>query len=211
VGSKSHPQAVKPADLCICAVPATRLQHFTWSPEPEEHLEAARQLQYSRITKTAVLFEQRFWPAWRSIRRRGHTERTGFAVFTNRVADFCFDSTHSPTHRSDAGILCSYSFGEKAANITSEDPQKIAQWIRGDVVKVLRALKVKAAGTGFQQEYQVIPKPWHVDEWAGGAYAFLSPRPVVYRSSNSSTALRPGALLPVSISPRRAASWRAPS
>jgi hypothetical protein len=32
--------------------PATRLRRFTWSPIPEEHLDAAEQLQYSRSTKT---------------------------------------------------------------------------------------------------------------------------------------------------------------
>jgi len=186
VGPKSRPHAVRPADLCICTVPATRLQHFAWSPEPEEHLEAARQLQYSRITKTAVLFERRFWPASRSIRRRGRSERTGFAMFSNRVADFCFDSTYR-MNDGTAGVLCSYSFGEKAANISSEDPQKLANWIRGDVLKVLRALKVKKAGTGFQQTYRVEPKPWHDDEWAGGAYAFYRPgqwftvRPILQR------------------------------
>jgi len=170
------------ADLCICTVPATRLRRFTWSPVPEEHLDAAEQLQYSRITKTAILFRDRFWQG-RTIQRKGKTERTGFAVFTNRVADFCFDSTCGITD-TGPGILCSYAFGEKAANISSQDGNKLAEWIQDDVLEA----QGKRRGTWpYRRPYHVKIQPWHEDRWAGGAYAFYRPgqwftiRPILQR------------------------------
>lgn len=159
------------ADLCICAVPATRLRHFAWSPRPEEHLDAAEQLQYSRITKTAILFRDRFWEG-RTIRRKGKTERTGFAAFTNRIADFCFDSTYGITE-AGPGILCSYAFGEKAANVSSEAGNQLAEWIQDDV---LEAQGRKRGSWPYRRPYQIEVKPWHEDRWAGGAYAFYRPK-----------------------------------
>jgi monoamine oxidase len=170
------------ADLCICAVPATRLRNFTWSPRPEEHLDAAEQLQYSRITKSAILFRDRFWEG-RTIRRKGKTERTGFAVFTNRVADFCFDSTYGIAG-AGPGVLCSYAFGEKAANISSEDGNDLAEWIQDDV---LEAQGKERRSWPYRRPYQVKVQPWHEDRWAGGAYAFYRPgqwfaiRPILQR------------------------------
>src|SRR4029077_11663317 len=80
-------------DACICAVPASCYRNITWKPRlPAQQIEAANQLQYARITKTAVLFQRRFWdvPAMGAAPR----PRGGFSVFSDRVSDFCFDSTY---------------------------------------------------------------------------------------------------------------------
>lgn len=145
------------ADICICAIPATRLGAIRWHPRPEEHLDAALQLQYSRITKTAIRFDTRFW------RRR---KRSGFALFTSKVADFCFDSAYR--EKTTCGILCSYAFGEKAANVATEHKHDLVKWIREDVQNALHLPPKEIPGS-------VMQKAWHEDKFCGGAYAFYRP------------------------------------
>src|SRR4029077_18980345 len=112
------------ADACICAIPASCLRHIEWDPPlPPSQVEAANQLQYARITKTAVLFSKRFWD---------EPKQGGFAVFTNRISDFCFESTYLQPE--PGGILCSYAIGDKADDIASEpDQKKVGAWIAEDV------------------------------------------------------------------------------
>ena len=79
------------ADYCVCAIPAHCMVDIDWGKRPPKHqLEAASELQYARITKTAVLCSKRFWPK---------PERGGFSVCTNLASDFCFDSTYGQDER----------------------------------------------------------------------------------------------------------------
>ena len=74
------------ADACVCAVPAHCLRRIIWDPPiSAEKRAAAEQLQYARITKTAVLCAKRFWP---------QPKKSGFSVCTSLASDFCFDSTY---------------------------------------------------------------------------------------------------------------------
>ena len=59
-------------------------RHRLGKATSKEKLEAAAQLQYARITKTAVLCSNRFWP---------DPPIGGLSVCTNLASDFCFDST----------------------------------------------------------------------------------------------------------------------
>jgi len=176
------------AEFCICSVPAQCLLKIKWKPAlPEEQAAAAQQLQYSRIMKTAVLFNRRFWP---------HYKRSGFSAFTTRISDFCFDSTYG--QRGSKGILCSYSIGDKADDLSSE-PSKanIKEWIRGDMMKVTRTKETQSKkpkgkkSQGKQSEIVAIdvrPQAWQKVPWIGGAYAFYRPgqwftvRPILQRA-----------------------------
>ena len=111
------------ADFCVCAIPAHCVGRIDWGKDfPIEKIAAAEQLQYARITKTAVLCSRRFWP---------QPKRGGFSVCTSLASDFCFDSTQGqPGHQ---GILCSYAIGDKADDIASSPQQQLKNWIVEDV------------------------------------------------------------------------------
>jgi monoamine oxidase len=147
------------ADACICAVPAHRLRHIDWRPalRPEQ-ADAALQLQYSRIMKTAILFENRFWP---------NCGQTGFSIFTNRASDLCFDSTHGQP--GTAGILCSYAIGDKADDLAGETDTDLVRWITEDVVTAL------GLSGAHPRALDVRRQPWQRDPWTGGAYALYRP------------------------------------
>lgn len=161
------------AEFCICTVPAQCLLKIRWNPAlPQEQQDAARQLQYSRIMKTAVLFDKRFWQNYKGY---------GFSAFTSRVSDYCFDSTYR--QKGPGGILCSYSIGDKADDLASEPSRaNLRKWIREDMLGV-----VGIDGKGITA-IRAQPQPWQRVPWIGGAYAFYRPgqwftiRPILQRS-----------------------------
>jgi monoamine oxidase len=167
------------AEVCICALPAHQLPRINWGRAdlPEDHRDAARQLQYARITKTAVLCSERFWPK---------PPRGGFSLFTSLASDFCFDSTAG--QKGGRGILCSYAIGDKADDIAASPIRKLKNWIAGDVAT--------AAHPGWTEEQlKKISKialnakrqAWQNDRFTRGAYAFYRPgqwftiRPILQR------------------------------
>ena len=161
------------AEFCICTVPAQCLLKIHWKPAlPEEQQDAARQLQYSRIMKTAVLFNRRFWQS-----HKGY----GFSAFTSRVSDYCFDSTYR--QKGPGGILCSYSIGDKADDLASEPSRaNLKKWIREDMLGVVGIDGKDVTAVRAQ------PQAWQRVPWIGGAYAFYRPgqwftvRPILQRS-----------------------------
>jgi monoamine oxidase len=151
------------ADYCVCAIPAHCLLDIDWGKEPpKKHLEAAAQLQYARITKTAVLCSRRFWPK---------PLEGGYSVCTSLASDFCFDSTFG--QKGTKGILCSYAVGDKAADIASSPEDELKYWIVEDVANASgknwnrkESMKVALA---LQQQV------WQADRFTRGAYAFYRP------------------------------------
>lgn len=149
------------ADACICAIPAPGLNKIDWDPLlPAEQSQAAEQLQYARIVKTAVLFSERFWK-----NALPHPRKAGFSMFSSRVSDFCFESTFQQDGKE--GIICSYAVGDKADDIANEKPKDLADWIAGDLHLALGGPKVH--GTFLKQ------KAWQKEPHIGGAYAFYRP------------------------------------
>jgi len=151
------------ADFCVCAIPAHCLLDIDWGKKPPvEKLEAAKQLQYARITKTAVLCSHRFWPK---------TREGGFSVCTNLASDFCFDSTYG--QRGAKRILCSYAVGDKADDIASSPLDKLKYWIVEDVAH--------AHGLGWNRDQSIDTalaieqEAWQADRFTQGAYAFYRP------------------------------------
>jgi monoamine oxidase len=151
------------ADFCICAIPAHCMIDIDWGNQPpKEHLEAAAQLQYARITKTAVLCSRRFWPK---------PSAGGYSVCTNLASDFCFDATSS--QKGTKGILCSYAVGDKAVDIASSPQDELKYWIVEDVANAnglnWDAADSKRTALALQQQ------PWQADRFTRGAYAFYRP------------------------------------
>jgi monoamine oxidase len=151
------------ADFCVCTIPAHCLLDIDWGKNPpKEKLEAAKQLQYARITKTAVLCSHRFWPKPRE---------GGFSVCTNLASDFCFDSTYR--QKGTKRILCSYAVGDKADDIASSPQDKLKYWIVEDVAHAhgLRWDQNKSVRTALAIEQEA----WQADRFTRGAYAFYRP------------------------------------
>lgn len=151
------------ADYCICAIPAHCMIDIDWGKRPpKEKLEAAAQLQYARITKTAVLCSSRFWP---------DPPIGGFSVCTNLASDFCFDSTFG--QKGTKGILCSYAVGDKAIDIASSPQDQLKYWIAEDVAN--------AHGLNWDQGHSrkialdLEQQAWQADRFTRGAYAFYRP------------------------------------
>jgi monoamine oxidase len=149
------------ADVCICAVPAPCLRNIEWDPplSPGQS-DAADQLQYSRIMKSAVLYRGQFWPAHKD---------GGFSVFTSRVSDFCFDSTYLQV--GDARILCSYAIGEKADDLAAEpDQNDVAKWLTEDILHAVGRPRTPAT-----HPVAIRTQAWQNQNWIGGAYALYRP------------------------------------
>ena len=159
---KSQPRPLQP-DFCICAIPARCLVDIDWGKErPVEKLAAARQLQYARITKTAVLCSHRFWP---------QPKKAGFSVCTSLASDFCFDSTYG--QEGDRRILCSYAVGDKADDIASSPLRKLKNWIVEDVAHAYHL--PWSPRKSDQTALAIKQQPWQKDPFARGAYAFYRP------------------------------------
>jgi monoamine oxidase len=151
------------ADYCVCAIPAHCMIDIDWGKQPpKEHLEAAAQLQYSRITKTAVLCSRRFWEKPRT---------GGYSVCTNLASDFCFESTFG--QKGTKGILCSYAVADKAVDIASSPQDELKYWIVEDVANAnglnWNAEDSKKTALALQQQ------SWQADPFTRGAYAFYRP------------------------------------
>jgi monoamine oxidase len=153
------------ADACVFAAPAHCIRRIQWSPgspDLDRKVDASRQLQYARITKTAVLCAERFW----------HQQKEyGYSVCTDLASDFVFDSTHGQDGQ--MGILCSYSVGDKADDIASAPANSLKNWIVEDVSNANGCAwtSEKIAQTAVDVERQ----PWQRDSYTGGAYALYRP------------------------------------
>jgi hypothetical protein len=147
-----------------CALPAHQLPNINWGKTdlPQDQRDAARQLQYARITKTAVLCSERFWPRPRS---------GGFFLFTTLASDFCFDSTAG--QKGNNGILCSYAIGDKADDIAASPLHSLKNWIVGDVANAARLgwpdKRVKKTALTAKRQ------AWQDENFTRGAYAFYRP------------------------------------
>jgi monoamine oxidase len=150
-------------DYCICAAPARCLPGIHWRPNPPRaKLKAAMQLQYARITKTAVRCSRRFWPK---------PEKYGFSVFTSLASDYVFDSTFR--HDGEQGILCSYAVGDKADDIAASPQDELKYWIVEDVANTQQKNWCRQDSEKVALEIQ--QQPWQADHFMKGAYAFYRP------------------------------------
>lgn len=154
------------ADACVCTVPARVLDKIVFDPPlPAAHREAAEQLQYSRIVKNSVLFDERFW------------REENFSVVSDVTSHYYFHSTQSQPGK--RGILCSYAVGEKADVLAAQNARRRTDIITRDLAPFdERAPRLARSIESYA---------WQRDPYTHGAYAFYRPgqwfklRPVLRR------------------------------
>ena len=141
------------ADKLICAIPTFSLKKIQWLPGlPKEKRDAINALQYARINKHPVLFNERFWPE-------------DMDMATDLPAHYFYHATKNQPGKK--GVLISYTIGDKAAVVANQDDAY-------HVNSITQALK-----PGFGDVQNKIEKQWNYywgnDEFSKGAYALYGP------------------------------------
>ncbi len=137
------------ADKLICTVPTFSMRKIEWLPGlPKEKIDAVNQLQYARINKHPVLFNERFWPE-------------DMDMVTDLPAHYFYHATKN--QKSNKGILISYTIGDKAAVSANQDDE------------YHKAIINQALQPGFGDVQSKIEKQWNyywgTDDYSRGAYA----------------------------------------
>lgn len=142
------------ADACICTVPAPVLNKIVFDPPlPSLHSAAANKLQYARIVKNQVLFNERFWGA------------EDFSLVSDVTSHYYFHSTKNQPGKQ--GILCSYAIGEKADILASQNSRRRSEMITRDLLPLDRRAPELAKN--------IQSMAWQRDAYTQGAYAFYRP------------------------------------
>jgi monoamine oxidase len=93
-------------DKVICTIPTFSVNKMKWQPAlPLEKQNALHSLQYARIIKNGLLFNERFW------------KDEKFSLVTDMPGHYFFHTTQN--QKSSKGILTSYAIGEKAQMLQS--------------------------------------------------------------------------------------------
>ncbi len=137
-------------DKIICTTPAFSLNKIKWEPGlPVVYKDALNELQYARINKNPVLFNQRFWKV------------EGFDLITDQSPHYFYHATKN--QRSAKGALISYTIGDKAAVVANQSEA----W-RTDILQ-------QTLGPQFGDIRSMIDRQtnyyWGNDEYSRGAYA----------------------------------------
>jgi monoamine oxidase len=142
------------ADACICTVPARVLAKITFDPPlPAAHTAAANKLQYARIVKNQVLFNERFWGA------------EDFSLVSDATSHYYFHSTQKQPGKQ--GILCSYAVGEKADVLASQNSRRRSEIVARDLLPLDKRAPELARN--------IQSMAWQRDAYTQGAYAFYRP------------------------------------
>jgi monoamine oxidase len=152
----AHGETIR-AQFCICTVPARTLTRIKFDPKlPDDQWDAAKQLQYCRIMKTAILCETRFWM---------ENKDTRFSCFSDATSDFVFDATQGQPGK--MGILCSYAIGDKADDLYGYEEAALIKKLETDLKAMFPNAPVKILKTKRQA--------WQHNFLSEGAYAFYRP------------------------------------
>ena len=142
------------ADACVCTVPARVLNNIRFSPElPSAQVKAAWELQYARIVKSAISFDERFWKA------------DDFSLISDTTSHYYFHSTQKQS--GPTGVLTSYAVGEKADVLASQSNARRQEIITRDLSSFNERAPQLANG--------IISQAWQRDPWTQGAYALYRP------------------------------------
>ena len=142
------------ADKLICAIPTFAIKSIIWEPGlPQEKLDALDQLQYARINKNALLFNNRFW------------KDESFDLITDQTPHYFYHATKN--QRSRKGVLISYTIGEKAELIANQNDK----WRKAMVQQTLGPF----FGNVKDQLESQANYYWGSDKISHGAYAMYGP------------------------------------
>lgn len=141
------------ADKIICTLPTFSINKVEWLPGlPLEKTDAIRSLQYARINKHPVLFNEKFWPE-------------DFDMATDLPAHYFYNATKNQA--GSKGVLISYSIGDKAAVIANQDDAFHTAVINQALQPAFGDIKQKMVShTNYY---------WGNDEFSRGAYALYQP------------------------------------
>ncbi|MBC8035214.1 MAG: FAD-dependent oxidoreductase [Chitinophagaceae bacterium] len=136
----------------ICTLPTFAMNKIDWQPGlPAEKKAAINELQYARINKHAMLFNQRFW------------QDESFDMITDQAPHYFYHATKNQP--SEQGILVSYTIGDKAALAANQGNEWNAEMVQstlkpffGDVKSLMKD----------QTNYY-----WGDDDYSKGAYALF--------------------------------------
>lgn len=138
------------ADKIICTVPTFAARKIHWDPVlPSEMILAMDELQYARINKNPVLFNQRFW------------KDENFDMVTDTPAHYLYHATKNQV--SPKGVLISYTIGDKAAVIANQNAEWRANMLQQSLAPYFGDIK---SMINTQTNYF-----WGTDEYSKGAYA----------------------------------------
>ena len=154
------------ADACICTVPARVLQKIVFDPPlPSAQKAAADKLQYARIVKNQVLFNERFWGP------------EDFSLVSDVTSHYYFHSTKNQAGKK--GILCSYAVGDKADVLAAQNSRRRSEIVTRDLLPLDKRAPELAVN--------IQSMAWQRDIHTQGAYAFYRPgqwftlRPILQR------------------------------
>lgn len=137
-------------DSLICTAPTYALLKINWKPGlPEEKMNALNELQYARISKHAVLFNERFWKA------------EDFDMVTDVYGHYFYHATKNQP--GTKGALISYTIGDKADVIARQNDEFKANVINDSLKTAFGEVKDKIV---TQLNYY-----WGMDEYTKGGYA----------------------------------------
>lgn len=138
------------ANKVICTIPTFAVNKINWLPAlPEEKVNAINELQYCRINKHAMVFNERFWKA------------ENFDLVSDQLPHYFYHATKNQV--SKKGVLISYSIGDKAAVIANQSDNWIANQISNTLSPHFGNIENKLEK---QVNYY-----WGEDPFTKGAYA----------------------------------------
>ena len=142
------------ADAVICTVPTRALTQIQFDPPlPSAQLNAADQLQYGRIVKTSVLYDEHFW------------KQDDFSMVCDTTSHYIFHATQN--QKGKQGILTSYAIGDKADVLASQDEMRRMKIVAEEMAPIDELAPQLARA--------VASVPWQRDRWTQGAYAIYKP------------------------------------
>jgi monoamine oxidase len=138
------------ADKMICSIPTFSLKKINWQPALNtEQVNAINALQYARINKNPILFNNRFW------------KDESFDMITDMPGHYFYHATKNQV--SKKGVLLSYTIGDKADIIstkTDADRLKLVD------LSLNKAFENVSSMSEKQTNYY-----WGNDMYSYGAYA----------------------------------------
>lgn len=143
------------ADKLICTLPVFAARRIHWEPGlPPDQMQAMSELQYGRINKHAVMYDQRFW------------KDENFSMLTDMPAHFLYHATKNQP--GPAGILISYSIGDKAEIFGRY--KDVPSWPSNAMREALEP----AFGNTADRALHRWNYDWSTDKYSRGAYAIYN-------------------------------------
>lgn len=141
-------------DKIICTIPVFAVNKIKWEPGlPQVQVSALNELQYARINKNPLLFNERFW------------QDESFDMVTDQLPHYFYHATKNQA--GPKGVLISYTIGDKAAVVANQSDE----WRR----QMMRQTLEPYFPTAEKLLQQQVNHYWGNDPHSYGAYALYGP------------------------------------